>query len=247
MKKEYKMEDVLQVLSEEEPMNTLCKDMDMLFALMRYCFNDVDAISLRILKFDDETRKKYIKSLITLYPFSSAVIEKLLVGSIEDVDDTPVVEDYIELFDYSDVMLTCFRKFCNKLNEDAFIDTNETNTLVRQIKKYNEKIEKSKEQIAEIRSAKERVKAAHDEAERLEMELKTLEEEWSPQVIESKIERLTQNIEKAKKAKAEPEKKIITLEKELKKIQGTRNSQFEVKLNALSDVLKEMPKDVSEE
>lgn len=246
MSQEYRLDDVLQVLAADDPVKTLIEDSDMLSAMLVYCKTDFHVIASRIMdesKTPKEVKNSYIKGLISLYPISSAILDKIILNDQNMLSD---VSSYIDQFDVSEVMRKCFTKFCSILTNSAQNCISDTKMLTRAIEMYDERIAKLNDQIAEVRKYQETQKDKHNEVLRLEREYNLLKEEWSPDAIEMKIQKTKADIAQAKKDKEEPEKKLKALIDELNKIQGSTNASFDKKLKALNETLGEMPKDVSE-
>lgn len=246
MSQEYRLDDVLQVLAADDPVKTLAEDSDMLSAMLIYCKKDSHVIASRIMdenKTPKEVKQSYIKGLISLYPISSEIIEKVILDDQNMLSD---VSGYIDQYDNSEVMRRCFTKFCAILTNGAQSCISDTKMLTQAIEKYDERIAALNDQIAEARKFQETQKEKHDEVLRIESQLRSLMEEWSPDAIERKIQKAKSEIAQAKKDKEEPEKKLKALTDELNRIKGEKNASFDQKLKALNEVLCEMPKDVSE-
>lgn len=236
---EYRMDDVIEALSSDDPVSSFFNDQGLHLGLMNYCVHDCDSLSVRINEEITKGNKNCLHGLVAFLPMTYRIIEQLVI-------DNNILKDVIDRCEFAGVLERCFNKFTNLFGSDVSNLSGKISDISNAISNYQEEITKHEERIANYKENMKNEKELHDKLLVKEKELSELELEWGPEVINEKIQKADEEIRKRREEKKKAEKKLRELGQQLDKTEHCNDNGFMKRMKAFNDVIKELPKDVSE-
>jgi hypothetical protein len=236
---EIRMDDVIAALSSEKPEETFINDPGLYWGLIYYCLRDSKSLIARIKEEYDIKNHNCLYGLIKFFPVTSDIIEQL-------VFDEDILSDVIDKIECAEIMERCFNSFTNAIDSDSKIKSDKINDISISIGQYKEEIRRKQEEIDKYKENMKAEKELHDILIEKENELRELEAEWGKEIINEKIQKAEDAINKKKAEKEKAEKKLKELCEKLNQVENCNDKDFLEIIKTLNDIIKELPKDVSE-
>ena len=246
MSREYRVEEVINVLSSTNPIDMLSNSLDLMQSFLYYSKEDnAKNISDRINEMDNAQSNLCIDNLMYLYPFSFNILKKVMQNnSVENMK-----ENIMDWFDRAEVL----HKICNKImslfNESEFSD-NKISVLEDEINTLNEERDKKNRDIAKLKGKLEEKKNAKNECIELDNEINGLNnqlEEYSDESINAKRQEREGLENKLKTQKKKYEKTLREYNDSLKSNSNGADEALNEAIKKFEEVLDKLPKDEADE
>ncbi|MGN1137348.1 MAG: hypothetical protein ACI4SF_14155 [Oscillospiraceae bacterium] len=236
---EYRLNDVIEALSSDDPIKAFSDNQMLYWGLMNYCVNDRNSLIVRIKEEFDKEKTDCLFGLVEFFPMTCSILESLIIE-----DD--ILTDVLDKCRFADVLERSFNKFTNTIGSDARKINQEINDVADAIENYKDEINRHQEIIDNYKRNMASEKELHDKLLDKQKELRELEAEWGTEIINEKIRKAEDDIVKRNEEKKKAEKKLKELGRELNKTENCNDSEFIKRVKAFNEIIKELPKDVSE-
>lgn len=238
MAQEYRLEEVLLSLEDNENvLESLLNQRGTLESFEYYNNNPKDIVDV-IVKANDDIRKKYIQGIISIYPLSAGMLNKLM----ESYDMQSMREDVFYWLDVSDAISEMVTKFTTICSE-GLKESKEESDLEEQIELLEKKKKGLEKQRKINKENKEKLKDKRREVDKLQAECEEMRNKYSPEILDAEEKKLKTEKAKLIKEKEEYDKKLKALEKELEPYRNSGNKDFDKAMKAFSEVIKTLPHD----
>jgi len=235
MAQEYRLEEVLLALEDENVLDALLKQRGT-FESFEYYLNNPSNVINEIIK--KENYQQYIKGLISIYPLSENILKELM----EKYDVSAMRDDIFDWLDTSNTIYRMVNKFLS-LCSDSIAVSSDTSDLEDQINKLEKKKESLQVEMEKHEKNKKELYAKRQEVDKLKADCEEMGKRYSRERLEKEEEDYRRKHYKLIAEEKEFENRIQKLEKDLKAYSEKGNSKFDRAMKSLANIIGSLPED----
>lgn len=239
--REYRIDDVMQVIESESFLEDISSDAEILFAVLTYCTSESEILATKICALNDDMKGVYLERLISIYPLSKDVVERLVTGD----DQIYSGEQLLMWFDVGEIMFDSLMRFRNRMSGSQNTLQNikgDFENVLEQYKIESQKLEAERQELKKLDKDKTEKRL---QLEALRREVEELRAEYSEEGIDKQIKDLEEQKRKLEARKKEAATHMSKLNRELRTSSKT-SEDFKKAFEALDAVMKTISKDGSE-
>lgn len=235
MAQEYRLEEVLLALEDEQVLDSLLRQRGTLESFEYYNSNPSEIIN-EIVKTDKHIQ--YIKGLISIYPLSTGILKELMVR----YDVQSMRDKIFAWLDVSDTLSNMVNKFFS-LCSDGIKETGEESELEAEIAELERKKETLQVEREKHEENKKKLASKRQEVDEIKAQCEEMANRYSPEVLKKEEEKYKREKDKLLKKKREFDEKLRKLEEEMSPYRNNGNKTFDKAMDAFSKVISTLPKD----